>query len=284
MEFEWIFNFSMFTGIGAIAFLAWLLWPTSIYRKAWDWERNQEPRKYLHWIRYRTFKRGLSPLTIAMNAIKAHSFSKADLEKLNELFAKLDQPPAELVNAEIGSHFDPAIMHDVTTDFASNRRTFYVLESHAFGVLWSNKFLKKALVTKCTADRLMLHNLANTNCKDNLVAKEFLKFIFQDGKLPPDFELSDAKVKSVIDTRISEDQASEVFSRLLELHPESDFTLIHAVPGKPFDSDTMASAEGQPGQRCRVAEVIRPGLTRKSDRAWRIKALVTIRNISRNEE
>jgi len=284
VDFDWNFYLSTAAGVGAITFLVWLLWPTSTYRAARGWERSQYSRKYNDWIEYRTFKRSLSPLTIAMKATKSPTFSQTDLKKLNELFAKLEQPPAEPVEVDVGTPFDPSTMEDVTPEFVVDDGTRYVLENHGFGVFWNDDFLKKTPVTKCTADRLMLHRIDDANKRCESVAREFLNFIFRDGPLPPEFTLGDAKVKSFISMHVSDDQAVEVFSSMLDCHPESDFDLICPVAGHPFNNDTMTSADGQPGQRCRVASVLRPGFQRKSDKTWRIKALVTIRNISRNEE
>lgn len=283
MDSDWIFYLTILAGASTIAFLVWLLLPSPFYRAAKRWERGQDSREYRHWIRYHTLKRSLSPLNIAMNAIQAPSFTEQDLKKLNELFAKLDQPPAEWIQAEVGSRFDPAIMKNADIDFQSNRKSLYVLTLHSVGVAWRGEVLKKASVTKCTSDRLTMHNIAFTDTAGKGVAETLLNFIEQNGELPPDFELSASKVKGFIDTRISESQAAGLLSTLLECHPESDFELIRPRSDQWFDDDTMVASGDQPGHRCKVVEVIYPGLKRKSDRTWRIKALVTIRNMNRNE-
>lgn len=283
MDSEWTFYLATFAGVAAVAFLGWLLFPSPCFRVARSWVRAESQGKYQHWIRYRTIKRSLSPHAIAMNAIHDSSFSENDLEKLNELFAKLEQPPAKLIDPQTGDPFVSRDMKHAGEDFKPKRGELYVLDLRSNGVAWRHEVLKKANVTKCTSDRLLIHNLALQETAGKKLAQSFLDFLQQDGELKPDFELSSSKVQSFMDTRISETQVDGLLSSLMESDPDRDISLIRPVPDQKYDDDTMIAAGDQPGHRCKVVDVIHPGLKRKSDRAWRVKALVTIQNLSRNE-
>lgn len=283
MDFEWTVYLVMFAGISAVALLSWLLFPSPFFQVAISWVRAEEQGKYEHWIRYRTIKRSLSPHAIAMNVINDSSFTANDLQKLNELFARLEQPPAKLIDPQTGDPFVSRDMKHVGEDFKPKRGELYVLDLRSNGVEWRNEVLKKANVTKCTSDRLLIHNLALQETTGSKLAESFLSFLQQDGELKPDFELSSSKVQSFVDTRISETQVDGLLSSLMESDPDGDISLIRPVPDQKYDDDTMIASGDQPGHRCKVVEVIHPGLKRKSDRSWRVKALVTIQNLSRNE-
>ena len=283
MDSTWLFYSSAMFGIAAIVVLVWLLLPPPVFRAAKSWVRTEGPEKYRHWIRYSTIKRRLTPKTIAMNAIHDSSFSEDDLEMLNELFAKLEQPPAKLIDPKTGDPFDPRDMKHAGNEFMPRRGQLDVLNLQSLGVAWRNEVLKKATVTKCTSDRLMMHNLALRKAAGETLSESFLDFSQQDEELKPDFELSSSKVQGFMDTRISESQADELLSSLMESDPYGDLSLTRPEPDQSYDDDLMIAAGDQPGHRCKVVDVIHPGLTRKSDRAWRVKALVTIQNLSRNE-
>jgi hypothetical protein len=281
MDSHWIFYLS--TLVGTTAVLFWVFLPTPVFRAAKSWVRTAGPEKYRHWIRYSTIKRSLTPHAIAMNAIHDSSFSKNDLEKLNELFAKLEQPPAKLIDPQTGDPFVSREMKHTGDEFNPKRGELYVLDLRSNGVAWRDEVLKKANVTKCTSDRLLMRNLAMRKTAGKKLAESFLDFLQQDGEFKPDFELSSSKVQGFIDTRISESQADGLLSSLMESDPDGDLSLIRPAPDQQYDDDTMIAAGDQPGHRCKVVDVIHPGLKRKSDRAWRVKALVTIQNLSRNK-
>lgn len=281
MDFHWIYHLS--TSVGSVAVLVWALLPTPVFRAAKSWVRAQGQKKYRHWIRYTTIKRSLTPHAIAMNAIHDSSFSENDLEKLNELFGKLEQPPAELIDPKTGDPFVLRTMKHVGDDINPKRGELYVLDLQSNGVAWRDEVLKKANVTKCTSDRLLVHNLALQKTAGKKLAESFLNFLQQDGELKSDFELSSSKVQGFMDTKIPESQAGGLLSSLMESDPDGDLVVIRPEPDQKYDDDTMIAAGDQPGHRCKVVEVIHPGLKRKSDKAWRVKALVTIQNLSRTE-
>jgi len=281
MDILWIFYISTF--IGTTTILIWVFESTPVFRTAKSWVRTEGPEKYRHWIRYATIKRNLTPLDIAMNAIHDSSFSENDLEKLNALFAKLEQPSAKLIDPQTGDLFVSTDMKHVGDEFKPKRGGLYVLNLLSNGVAWKGKVLKEANVTKCSSDRLLLHNLALQKMADKKIAESFLDFLQQDGELTLNFELSFSKVQGFIDTKISESQAGGLLSWLMESDPEDDLTLIRPASNQKYDDDTMNAAGDQPGHRCKVVAVIHPGLKRKSDRAWCVKALVTIQNLSRSE-
>lgn len=283
MDSEWTFYLATFAGVAAMALLGWLLLPSTCFRVARSWVRAEGQGKYQHWIRYRTIKRSLSPHAIAMNAIHDSSFSENDLEKLNELFAKLEQPPAKLINPKTGDPFVSRDMKHAGEEFEPKRGELYVLDLRSNGVVWRHEVLKKANVTKCTSDRLLIHNLALQETAGEELAESFLHFLQHEGELKPDFELSPSKVQGFMDTKISESQANGLLASLMESDPDGDLSLIRPVPGQKYDDDTMIAAGDQPGHRCKVVDVIHPGLKRKSCRDWRVKALVNIQNLSRNE-
>ncbi len=128
-----------------------------------------------------------------------------------------------------------------------------------------------------------MHKLALHKTAGKKLAASFLDFLQQDGELKPDFELSSSKVQGFMDTKIDESQAEGLLSKLMESDPDGDLSLIRPEPDQTYDDDTMIDRGSQPGHHCKVVAVIHPGLKRESDLAWRVKALVTIQNRSRNE-
>lgn len=281
MDSRWIFYLSTFVGTTAVLF--WFFLPTPVFRAAKSWVQTVGPEKYRHWIRYSTNKRSLTPHAIAMNAIQDSSFSENDLEMLNELFAKLEQPLAKLIHPKTGDPFVSRDMQHAGDEFNPRRGELYVLAVRSNGVTWRDEVLKKANVTKCTSDRLLVHNLALQKTAGKQLAESFLDFLQQDGELKPDFELSASKVQGFMDTKIDESQAEGLLSTLMESDPDGDLSLIRPAPDQTYDDDTMLAWGSQAGHHCKVVAVTHPGLKRKSDRSWRVKALVTIQNRSRNE-
>jgi hypothetical protein len=281
MDSRWIFYLSTFVGTTAVLF--WFFLPTPVFQAAKSWVQTVGPEKYRHWIRYSTIKRSLTPHAIAMNAIQDSSFSENDLEMLNELFAKLEQPPAKLIHPKTGDPFVSRDMQHAGDEFNPRTGELYVLAVRSNGVTWRDEVLKKANVTKCTSDRLLMHNLALQKTAGKKLAESFLDFLQQDGELKPDFELSSSKVQGFMDTKIDESQAEGLLLTLMESDPDGDLSLIRPAPDQTYDNDTMLAWGNQPGHHCKVVAVTHPGLKRKSDRAWRVKALVTIQNRSRNE-
>ncbi len=275
----------LLAGIVTEIFLVRLLWPSFTYRTARKWLKLKHSKKYNDWIRYRTFKHQVTAHFIAMNAATNSSFSLDDLNQLNELFEKLGQPPVHPIIPAIGDRFDDSQMRDLTDDTKSNHRgRSYVLEVGSLGVAWRTEVLKKAGVVACTADRLMIHNLVAIGAAEERILQDFVNYLKQGMPIGPKFELHPSVLQGFIQLKMSERETEGLFRMLVKSHPESDFILVYPKVEERFNGDAMAPRGGQPpGQHCTVAEVVHPGLARKNNKSWRIKALVKIVNITRNE-
>jgi hypothetical protein len=282
-EPQWLLFSAWIFGLTAVGVLLWLLLPSSAYRKAKEYAKQKDDAKISRWKSYRSVKRFVTPRKIVMNAVQEPSFTIVDLEKLNELLGKLDQPPAVPIQVEVGTQFDENTMVGIESECDSDRKMNYVLKAHSFGVEWKGDVLKKASVCRCTSDRLMMLELSRMASKDDRSNEAISAILDHKNELLPDFMLDSSWLQGFIDTKIEEKQVSHLFEALKDLHPENDFVIYSPLVGKQYNNDTMIALGSLPGHRCTVQEVIHPGLLRNSDKSWRIRALVRIKNPSRNE-
>jgi hypothetical protein len=283
MDPEWILFAAYMLGCPVIGLLVWLLLPSSAYRKVKQYARNQSDANIHRWSSYRSVKRLVTPLKIVMNAVQDPSFTKADLEKLNELLAKLEQPAAAPIKVEVGARFDAETMTAADRERENNRGLRHVLEERSFGVKWRGEVLKKASVTRCTPDRLMMLRLPRATYMADNKAGALATLVNHKKDIPPDFKLDASWLQGFIDTCIDVRHVSQLFAAFKDMHPENDFVIYSPRIGQAYNNDTMITLGDRPGHRCWVQEVIHPGLHRNSDKAWRIRALVRIKNPSRHE-
>jgi hypothetical protein len=265
-----------------VGILIWLLLPTRTYLIARSWLKTHHPKKMSEWIRYSTLKRQVTPRLIAMNATKNSQFSDDDLVHFNELFCKLGQQPAQKIFPVPGSKFAAQVMADLSgSEAGSHGKLEYVLSTEAFGVEWGGIILRKAEVVACTPDRLMIENL-NESADRVAVVRQFRDYLLRRELINSKTELTSSAIQGFIDFAMIEDKARELFELLKRSHPDPVFSLVIPKVGDPFSADTMTPKGGKmAGKNCRVVEVVHPGLIRKDDPRWRIKALVKIENYIR---
>ena len=115
------------------------------------------------------------------------------------------------------------------------------------------------------------------------IVQTFLDHLRQNNEPTVDFELEPSLLNGFIQANMLQKNAESLFACLSKSHPESDFSTIHPRANDWYNADTMTPRGGQiAGQKCRVVEVIHPGLIRKHNKGWSIKALVKIENQNRN--
>lgn len=261
--------------------LIWMLWPSKTYRITRDWlESNEFTLRYDHWIHYRAIKRQITARSIVMNALQSPSFLPPDLIQLNRLFNKLGQPEAVAISPPSGQRFCINTMREANAGVSG--RDFpmdYVLSEVSMGVSWREEVLLKAGVATCTADRWMIHRLTEDDHFHKSPIPEFLKFLEQKQSQDVAYNLRVMHVQSFIDLFIHGTEAGHLFEAIVSAHPEDDFALVHPERGGPYSADTMATKGAKlVGKDERVSGIIYPGLIRKSDPHWRIKACVTTEN------
>jgi len=219
-----------------------------------------------------------------MNAVNSSTFSSDDLEHLNQLFEKLGQPPAGAILPVAEDDFVETIMNDLMSPGQCHQqKRSYVLEVKAIGVKWRRDVLKKAEVVACTPDHLMIQRLAASGKNESKIVQTFLDHLRQNNELTADFELDPSVLNGFIQSKMLQKDAESLFEYLANSHPDADFSINYPKEKDNYNADTMTPRGGQiAGQKCKVAEVIHPGLTRRHNKSWRIKALVRIENQGRD--
>lgn len=214
-----------------------------------------------------------------MNAVRSEKFLPEDIELLNELFGKLGQAPAQLIAPKRFEAIPPdtEVEGAVSPVAARQRGLCFTLELLEVGVSWRTEVLKKARVRGCGADFVMLERAKN----DPLGAR-FVERL--GGRVTAECRLHPSDIEGFLDIFGLRDRGNDLLELIVQEDPDHDFAWNHVAAGDDFDGELMTIEGGaSAGQRCKVVEVIHRGLQRKSDRRWKIKALVRIRNVYRHE-
>jgi hypothetical protein len=231
----------------------------------------ESPQK---WLRYQTIKKSITPRKIAMNIIGHPKFTEQDLQQLNLLFEKLNQPAAGQIAPNFGDRFAPEKMQ--ACNIESRPHDYYVSHRIDFGVEWRSEVLKPAQVEACSADRLMLHRLNCPANQDTHIASGLVSYLVAHAG--PDFYLDPANLQGFIQQNMMPSaQVPQLFQSLIDQHPEHCFEMYWPQVGDAFNFNTMNPAGGAiAGKNTQVKEVLEPGLERKGNPQWRIKARVKI--------
>jgi hypothetical protein len=94
-----------------------------------------------------------------------------------------------------------------------------------------------------------------------------------------DFELEPAAIEGYLDSYGAYSSMPALFQLLCKCGPEHGFELTTPAPESPFDGDAMRPYGGrQVGQRESVSAVVHPGMRRRGEPTWRMKALVRLKS------
>jgi hypothetical protein len=261
-------------GTALLACLVWLLLPSPTFKQASRWLKENEIESLQKWLRYQTIKKSITPRKIAMNIIGHPEFTEQDLQQLNLLFEKLNQPAAGLIVPNFGDRFTPEKMQACNID--TRPHDYYVSHRIDFGVEWRGEVLKPAQVEACSADRLMLYQLNYPANQGNHIASVLVSYLMVQAG--PNFYLDAGNLRGFIQQNMMpSDQVTQLFQALVDQHPEHCFQIYWPQAGDPFNIDRMTPAGGAiAGKNTTVKEVLEPGLERKGNPQWCIKARVKI--------
>lgn len=232
----------------------------------------ERPELIHSWGRYRTLKRFVNLGTICGNIKTMEKFTKQDFNDLNRLFRKLEKPAALTIDPERFSPLpgkEKAVVENAT-DGSTLTRVFSVI---AFGVIWRDEILHKALVRGCSGDYVAISKAADQSTTWKKFSDE-VKERFSEA-----IHLEPAEIEDFFDIKGLRENGDIYFTALIESHPDKDFVLETVQPGDPFEQRKMrVNGITLPGQNCVVTQVTHGGLWRKSDPAWRVPAFVKIQN------
>ena len=257
-----------------LAYLVWLLVPSPAFKQALRWLQENEIESPQKWLRYQTIKKSITPRKIAMNIIDHPEFTEQDLRQLNSLFEKLNQPAAGQIAPNFGDRFSPEKMQ--ACNIHTRPHDYYVSHRIDFGVEWRHEVLKPAQVEACSADRLMLYRMNSFEIPAADIISRLVNHLMIHAA--PDFYLDAGNLQGFIQQNmLPSDQVPKLFQSLIDLHPEKCYQIYWPQAGDPFNIDRMTPAGGAiAGKNTTVREVLEPGLERKGNPKWLIKARVKI--------
>jgi hypothetical protein len=275
-------HFAAFVVGGALLVgLCFLLLPPKLYRLASAWVSAQKDTRYRKWLSYDTVKWSLNARRLAMNAIMCEGFARSDLEALNALFLRLALPPAAPIEPIRGDAYDPKVMSSVDKlePLPTSRKSSYVLGVDAIGVRWRGEVLAKAKVRTCTYDLIMVSRMVEMQPSEDKAVTSFVEYLQALAGDRADFELEPAAIEGYLDSYGAYSSMPALFQLLCKCGPEHGFELTTPAPESPFDGDAMRPYGGrQVGQRESVSAVVHPGMRRRGEPTWRMKALVRLKS------